>query len=58
MPGFITYQMLKIKQLFTLLCVLVIAFITNVQRDTLFWFAAPDVSVGVGEEPLKLRFQS
>jgi hypothetical protein len=50
--------MLKIKQLFTLLCVLVIAFITNVQRDTLFWFAAPDVSVGVGEAPLKLRFQS
>lgn len=28
------------------------------QRDTVFWFAAPDVSSGVGQVPVKLRFQS
>ncbi|WP_343604215.1 PKD domain-containing protein [Fluviicola sp.] len=31
---------------------------TAAQRDTVFWFAAPDVSAGVGQTPLMLRFQS
>lgn len=28
------------------------------QRDTVFWFAAPDVSNGVGQVPVMLRFQT
>jgi gliding motility-associated-like protein len=28
------------------------------QRDTVFWFAAPDVSSGVGQVPVMLRLQS
>ncbi len=50
--------MLIPKQLFTLTCVLVLTFFSHAQRDTLFWFAAPDVSSGVGQSPVKLRFQS
>lgn len=28
------------------------------QRDTVFWFAAPDISSAVGESPVLLRFES
>jgi len=28
------------------------------QRDTAFWFAAPEVSSGIGESPVFLRFQT
>lgn len=31
---------------------------TIAQRDTVFWFAAPDVSAGAGQVPIMLRFQS
>lgn len=44
---------------------LVLAFITgsfvtglNAQTDTLFWFVAPDVSSGIGDNPIKLYFNT
>lgn len=32
--------------------------ISFAQRDTVFWFAAPEVSSGAGDSPVLLRFQS
>ena len=32
--------------------------ITHSQIDTLFWFAAPEVSASVGDSPIYLRFMT
>lgn len=46
----------KVLTLFTFLLTIHVSVFA--QRDTLFWFAAPDVSSGVGESPVFLRFQT
>lgn len=46
------------KRLFLVLTLVFISFFSSAQRDTLFWFAAPDISSGAGQSPVKLRFQS
>ncbi|TSJ41194.1 PKD domain-containing protein [Fluviicola chungangensis] len=50
--------MFRFIQLFLLAFLLTAAVNANAQRDTVFWFAAPDVSAGVGDTPVKLRFQT
>ena len=50
--------MFRFIQLFLLAFILTITVSSHAQRDTVFWFAAPDVSAGVGQIPVKLRFQS
>lgn len=50
--------MFRFIQLFLLAFFLTTAVSSHAQRDTVFWFAAPDVSAGVGQIPVKLRFQS
>jgi gliding motility-associated-like protein len=49
--------MLKIFRLVLFLLIgELISFTTYAQKDTLFYFAAPDVSAGVGQSPIFLRF--
>ena len=50
--------MFRFIQLFLLAYFLTTATVSHAQRDTVFWFAAPDVSSGIGESPVKLRFQT
>ena len=50
--------MFRFIQLFLLAFGLAATVSSHAQRDTVFWFAAPDVSAGVGQNPVKLRFQS
>ncbi|MNJ90733.1 Protease 1 precursor [compost metagenome] len=50
--------MFRFIQLFLLAFSLTTALNSVAQRDTVFWFAAPDVSAGVGQTPVMLRFQS
>ncbi len=50
--------MFRFIQLFLLAFFLTTAVSSYAQRDTVFWFAAPDVSAGVGQVPVKLRFQT
>ncbi len=50
--------MFRFIQLFLLAFFLTTAVSSYAQRDTVFWFAAPDVSAGVGQVPVKLCFQS
>lgn len=50
--------MFKSKQLLLIILVLLNSGFIFAQRDTLFWFAAPDVSSAVGQTPVKLRIQS
>lgn len=50
--------MFRFIQLFLFAVFLTTAISSHAQRDTVFWFAAPDVSSGVGQVPVKLRFQS
>lgn len=45
------------KGLITVL-LLISAFATNAQIDTLFWFAAPEVSASAGDTPIYLRFMT
>lgn len=52
------FIMFRFIQLFLLAFFLTIAVSSSAQRDTVFWFAAPDVSAGVGQTPVKLRFQT
>lgn len=49
-------QISKVLTLFTFLIYFQLSFFA--QRDTVFWFAAPDVSSGVGQTPVFLRFQA
>lgn len=46
----------KVLTLFTFLLTIHVSVFA--QRDTVFWFAAPDVSSGVGQTPVFLRFQA
>ncbi|MEJ6617536.1 MAG: PKD domain-containing protein [Crocinitomicaceae bacterium] len=49
------------KQLFTVLTITFFVLIspaTFSQQDTLFWFAAPDMSSGEGESPIQLKVMS
>lgn len=46
------------ERLFLILFLGFHCFFVAAQRDTVFWFAAPDISSSVGESPVKLRFQS
>lgn len=50
--------MFRFIQLFLLAFSLAVTVSSYAQRDTVFWFAAPDVSSGVGQTPVKFRFQS
>lgn len=51
--------MFRFIQLFLFAFLLTATAVNSIaQRDTEFWFAAPDVSAGVGQIPVKLRFQS
>ena len=50
--------MFRFIQLFLLAFSLTTAVSSYAQRDTVFWFAAPDVSSGVGQDPVMLRFQT
>lgn len=50
--------MFRFLQLFLLAIFFSSAIHSIAQRDTVFWFAAPDVSTGVGQVPVMLRFQS
>lgn len=46
----------KVLTLITFLISFQVSFFA--QRDTVFWFAAPEVSSGIGEAPVFLRFQT
>ncbi len=49
------------KQIFTVLSIILFVLISSAtfsQQDTLFWFAAPDVSSGEGESPIQLKIMS
>lgn len=48
----------RLFQLSILLLALLFTSYTQAQRDTVFWFAAPDVSAGAGQSPLFLRLQT
>jgi gliding motility-associated-like protein len=50
--------MFRFIQLFLLAFSLTATVGSYAQRDTVFWFAAPDVSSGVGQTPVMLRFQT
>ncbi|WP_043023874.1 T9SS C-terminal target domain-containing protein [Fluviicola taffensis] len=50
--------MFRFLQLSLLALCLTTAVSSYAQRDTVFWFAAPDVSAGVGQSPIMLRFQT
>lgn len=46
------------KIIFSIVLFLSIVFTGNAQKDTVFWFAAPDISAGLGESPVFLRFMT
>lgn len=53
--------MLTMKQLLSVLAVLFCILFNSIsfsQQDTLFWFAAPDVSSSQGESPIQLKLMS
>jgi gliding motility-associated-like protein len=37
---------------------MLLSYTTHAQKDTLFWFAAPEISSGAGDNPIFLRFLS
>ncbi len=49
---------MKIIKLTALLFLISLSSIAFAQRDTIFWFAAPEISSGAGDSPILLRFQS
>ncbi len=49
---------MKIIKLTALLFLISLSSTAFAQRDTIFWFAAPEISSGAGDSPILLRFQS
>lgn len=48
----------SLKNAFVFISLLIVINSSLAQQDTLFWFAAPDISSGEGQSPIYLKFQS